>query len=131
MKEKIYVPPKQSGKGQLFDSIFIMVLIYVVLLLPIVLGLTAGKTETKLPENLSWESLNQNEQMVAAWKKLGISLEEAAEMISTRYDYSINPVALIITAIVIIGYYVMLLKMSDKEYRDVVHEKFDIVDKEE
>ncbi len=130
MKGKIYIPPKQSGKGQLFDAIFIMVLIYVVLLSPIVLGLTAVNTVTKLPETISWETLNQNEQMVASWEKLGIPLEEAAELICTRFDYSINPVALIITAIVIIGYYVMLLKMSDKEYRDVVHEKFEILDKE-
>lgn len=130
MKGKIYIPPKQSGKGQLFDAIFIMVLIYVVLLSPIVLGLTAVNTVTKLPETISWETLNQNEQMVASWEKLGIPLEKAAELICTRFDYSINPVALIITAIVIIGYYVMLLKMSDKEYRDVVHEKFEILDKE-
>ena len=130
MKGKIYIPPKQSGKGQLFDAIFIMVLIYVVLLSPIVLGLTAVNTVTKLPETISWETLNQNEQMVASWEKLGIPLEKAAELICTRFDYSINPVALIITAIVIIGYYVMLLKMSDKEYRDVIHEKFEILDKE-
>lgn len=130
MKDTIYKPPKQSGAGQIFDAIFIMILIYVVLLSPIVLGLTAGKTETKLPEVISWENLNQNEKMVASWEKLGVPLEEAAEMISTRFDYSINPVALIITAIVIIGYYVMLLKMSDTEYKEVVHEKFEIADKQ-
>ena len=130
MKDTIYKPPKQSGKGQLFDAIFIMILIYVVLLSPIVLGLTAGNTVTNLPETITWETLNQNEQMVASWEKLGVPLEEAAEMISTRFDYSINPAALIITGLVIIGYYVMLLKMSDREYKEVVHEKFEIADKE-
>jgi hypothetical protein len=130
MNEKIYEPPKQSGKGQLFDAIFIMILIYVVLLSPIVLGLTAGKTETKIPEVLTWENLNQNDKMVASWEKLGVSIEDAAEMIGTRFDYSINPIALIITGIVIIGYYVMLLKMSDREFKEVVHEKFEIADKQ-
>jgi hypothetical protein len=130
MKKEIYEPPKQSGAGQIFDAIFIMILIYVVLLSPIVLGLTTGKTVTNLPETITWESLGQNEKMVASWEKLGVPIEEAAEMISTRFDYSINPIALILTAIVIIGYYVLLLKMSDREYKDVIHEKFEIADKE-
>jgi hypothetical protein len=130
MNDKIYQPPKQSGKGQLFDAIFIMILIYIVLLSPIVLGLTAGTTETKLPETITWETLNQNPKMVDSWEKLGVSVEEAAEMICTRYNYEINPIALIITGIVIVGYYVLLLKMSDREFKDVVHEKFEILDKQ-
>ena len=126
MEEKIYEPPKQSGAGQLWDAVFIILLIYVVLLSPIVLGLTAGTTTTVLPETVTWETLGQNEQMVAQWGKLGIGIDEAAELICTRYDYTINWIALIITFAMIIGYYTILLWAGDKEYRDVIHEKFEI-----
>ena len=125
-KEKtIYEPPVQSAKGQIFDSIFLLIIIYLVLLLPLALGLTAGKTETEIPKNLTWEALNQNEVMQAQWKNLGISLEEAAEYICTRFDYTINPWALIFTGIVIIGYFVLVLRLSDREYKEVISEKFD------
>jgi hypothetical protein len=130
MAEKIYEPPKQSGAGQLGDAIFIMFLIYVVLLSPVVLGMTAGVTTTTLPETITWETLNQNEVMVAQWEKLGIGPEDAAEMICTRFDYTINPIALIITGIAIVGYYVILLWASEREYKDVIHEKFEILDKQ-
>jgi hypothetical protein len=125
-KEKtIYKPPVQAARGQIFDSIFLLIMIYLVLLLPLALGLTAGKTETKLPETLTWESLGQNEVMQSQWEKLGLSIEEAAEYIGTRFDYTINPWALIVTGIVIIGYFVLVLRLSDREYREVINEKFD------
>jgi len=48
----------------------------------------------------------------------------AAEMITTRFDYTINPIALIVTAVVIIGYFVFLVRTSEKEYRQVISERF-------
>ena len=126
MEEKLYEPPKQSGASQAWDAVFIILLIYVVLLSPIVLGLTAGTTTTVLPETVTWETLGQNEQMVAQWGKLGVGIDEAAELICTKFDYTINWIALIITFAMIIGYYTILLWAGDKEYRDVIHEKFEI-----
>ena len=123
--KKFYEPPKQPAAGQIFDSVFLLILIYLVLLAPLLLGLTAGNTVTQMPEVVTWESLGQNPTMVAQWEKLGFTMDEAAVLIAERFDYTINPIPLIITALVVIGYFVMLLVMSDKEYREVIAEKFD------
>ena len=64
--------------------------------------------------------------MQAQWEKLGHTPETASELISTRFDYTIDPLMLIITAVVILGYFVFLVKISDKEYKDVIREKFDL-----
>lgn len=136
---QIYDPPRQSGLGQFIDSAFLMALVYTALLLPILLGLTGGETRTVLPEGvtraeaadgtvtwegLTWEALDQNPTMQAQWEKLGYDLESAAELITTRFDYSVAPFALLVTAIVIIGYFIFLVVMSEKEYREVIAEKF-------
>jgi hypothetical protein len=125
-KEKqYYEPPIQSTAGQIFDSVFLLIIIYCVLLLPIVLGLTAGVTTTEIPEVVTWEILEQNEVMQAQWAKIGIGPKEAAEYILTKFDYTINPLSLIFTAIVVVGYFVIVLRFSDREYKDVISEKFD------
>jgi hypothetical protein len=125
-KEKqYYEPPEQSTVGQIFDSVIIFIIIYCVLLLPLVLGLTAGVTTTEIPETVTWETLEQNEVMQAQWAKIGIGPKEAAEYILTKFDYTINPLSLIFTAIVVVGYFVIVLRFSDREYKDVISEKFD------
>lgn len=120
-----YEPPIQGAGGQIFDSIFLLIIIYCVLLLPLMLGLTAGSTVTKIPEVVTWETLGQNDVMQAQWEKLGKGPEEAAEYIGTRYVYDIKPLSLIFTAVVIIGYFLIVLRYSDKEYKEVISEKFD------
>ncbi len=120
-----YEPPKQSTAGQVFDSIFLLIIIYCVLLLPILLGLTAGVTKTEIPETVTWETLEQNEVMQAQWAKIGIGPKEAAEYILTKFDYTINPISLLFTAIVIVGYFLIVLIFSDREYKEVISEKFD------
>lgn len=120
-----YEPPKQSKLGQLFDSAFLLAMVYVALFLPLVLGLTGAGSTTQMPDEINWETLGQNATMQAQWEKLGHTPETAAEIITTRFDYTINPLLLAITAIVIIGYFVFLVKVSDKEYREVIREKFD------
>lgn len=123
--KKFYEPPKQAAAGQIFDSVFLLILIYLVLLAPLLLGLTAGNTVTQMPEVVTWETLGQNPTMVAQWEKLGFTMDEAAVLIAERFDYTIKPIPLIITTLVVIGYFVMLMVMSDKEYREVIAEKFD------
>lgn len=123
--QKRYEPPKQSGFGQFFDAMFILVLVYATLFTPLVLGLTGGGVVTTEPEQVSWEALGQNEVMQAQWEKLGYTAESAAELITTRFDYTIDPLMLLITAIVIIGYFVFMVRVSDKEYREVIRERFD------
>lgn len=125
MAKQKYTPPEQSKGGQIFDSVFLLVLVYVTLFAPLVLGLTGGGTSVDRPENVTWEALGQNETMQAQWEKLGYDAESAADIITERFDYTIDPTMLVITALVIIGYFVFLLKMSDKEYKQVIAEKFD------
>lgn len=120
-----YEPPRQSGAGQFFDSVFLLGLVYVALFIPLILGLTGADSTTAMPEVVTWETLDQNETMQAQWEKLGYTPETAAELITVRFDYSINPLTLLFTAVVIIGYFVFLVRVSDKEYRDVIREKFD------
>lgn len=124
MSTKPYRPPEQSKAGQIFDSVFLLALVYVVLFAPLVLGLTGGGTTTKTVEQPTWEALGQNERMAAQWEKLGYTPESAAEIITTRFDYSINPWALIITAAVIFGYFFFVVRFSDREYREVIDERF-------
>lgn len=134
-----YAPPSQSGVGQFFDSVFLMALVYAALFLPIILGLTGGETSQVLPagvtvtetadggvawEGLTWEALGQNPTMQAQWEKLGYDLESAADLITTRFDYQIHLVPFLLTAAGIIGYFVFMLAMSEKEYREVIAEKF-------
>ncbi|SFO17697.1 hypothetical protein SAMN04487859_1189 [Roseovarius lutimaris] len=121
-----YEPPKQSGAGQFFDSIFLLVLVYVALFIPLILGLTGAGSTNEMPEIVNWETLGQNATMQAQWEKLGYTPETAAEIITTKFDYTIDPLLLLITAVVIIGYFVFMVKVSDKEYRDVIREKFDL-----
>jgi hypothetical protein len=123
--KSIYEPPEQSGVGQIFDSIFLLIIIYLVLLTPLALGLTAGNTEKKLPETITWETLGQNQAMQAQWTKLGMGPKEAAEYICTRFVYTVNPGSLIFTGIVIVGYFFLVLRLSDREYREVINEHFD------
>jgi hypothetical protein len=123
-----YLPPNQGTPGQVFDSIILLILIYVVLLAPILLGLTApGKVEAKKldPAAITWETLDQNPTMAAQWQKLGYTPEKAAELINMKFDYTIKLLPFFVTAVILIGYIVMMLKMSEKEYREVISEKFD------
>jgi len=75
-------------------------------------------------ENLTWEAVEQNAVMQAQWGKLGYDLQAAAEAITKRYDYSFDWIWLILTLAAIGGYFLYLVKQSDKEYRQVIAEKF-------
>jgi hypothetical protein len=45
-------------------------------------------------------------------------------MIASRYDYSFSWAQLLLTAIVVIGYFGFLIVFSKKEYEEVIAEKF-------
>jgi len=122
--KQVYVPPEQKAGGQIFDSIFLLIIIYCVLLLPLVFGMTAGNTVTNKPETITWETLGQNKVMQAQWERLGMSAEDASEYISTRFVYEIKPGSLIFTIFVIVGYFFIVIRFSKKEYQDVINEKF-------
>ena len=123
-----YTPPNQGLLGQIFDSILILVLVYASLMLPLLMKAEAKAEEPAVAAEVvvnTWESLGQNEIMQAQWVKLGHNPESAAAIINNRFDYTIDPMMLIITILVVVGYFVVVLKVSDKEYREVIAEKFD------
>lgn len=123
---KKYVPKKQGAVGQVIDSVFILVLVYISLLVPLLLGggptTSAASSATAAPP--TWASLHVSQVAQQQWIKLGYDAKSAAPIISTKFDYSINPWLLILTIVVIVGYYFFILKYSKKEYREVINEKF-------
>ena len=120
-----YMPPVQSKIGQIIDVIVLLALSIGALFLPLWMGL-AGSSKVPVPvQNPTWESLGQNPTMVEKWNQLGFAdAASAAETITARFDYSFSIASLLIMIVVILGYYVMLIRFSDKEYRDVIAEKF-------
>jgi hypothetical protein len=120
-----YEPPRQSALGQFFDSLFLLALVFASLFAPLYLGLaTGGKTEIELADKTTWAGLGQNAVMQGAWEKLGYTPETAAPVIASRFDYSFDLVALGVTALIVIGYFVLVVFFSKSEYREVIAERF-------
>lgn len=127
--KKNYTPPNQGMFGQIFDTILVLVLVYASLMVPLLFK-AAAKAEdaaavAAAAVKASWESLGQNAIQQAQWIKLGYDPEKAATLINSRFDYTIDPMMLIITIAVVGGYFLFMLKVSDKQYREVIAEKFD------
>jgi len=135
-----YVPPQQSVGGQVFDVVFLLALVFGALFLPIWLKIAVPSRVEKLPDGvtyqaaadgtrtwtgLTWEKLGQNPTMQAQWEKLGYTKESAAAIITQPFDYTIDTVGVVITGVVIVGYFIFMLVLSEKEYKQVIAEKFD------
>jgi hypothetical protein len=120
-----YQPPKQSVASQILDVAVLLILTVGALYVPLYLGL-AGAAKTPAPiENPTWEALNQNAAEQAQWAALGITDPAAAnEIVTARFDYSFSWTALIVMVVLVIGYFVMIVRLSDREYRDVIDERF-------
>lgn len=120
-----YKPPEQSLAGQIFDVFVLLTLTVGALYIPLYLGL-AGADKTPQPiANPTWEALGQNAIEQQQWAALGITDPAAANgIITARFDYSFSWVALITMAILVIGYFVMVVWLSDREYREVIEERF-------
>ncbi|UVC09010.1 hypothetical protein IHQ71_28535 [Rhizobium sp. TH2] len=120
-----YQPPKQSLGAQVFDVITLLVLTVGALYVPLYLGL-AGAAKTPAPiANPTWEALGQNATEQQQWAALGITDPAAAnDMITARFDYSFSWAALITMAVLVIGYFVLVVRLSDREYREVIEERF-------
>lgn len=125
--KKHYIPPKQGMLGQVFDTIFVLVLVYASLMVPLLFTAEQKADDAKaaVVAKASWESLGQNAVQQAQWIKLGYDPDKAAVLINNRFDYTIDPVMLIVTILVVAGYFIFMLTVSDKQYREVIREKFD------
>jgi hypothetical protein len=136
---KRYAPPRQGVAGQLFDVAFLLALVFGALFLPIWLNIAVPSRVEKLPAGVSykvkpdgtkawtgvtWAKLNQNPTMQAQWEKLGYTKDSAAEIITQPFDYTLDIAGIAATACVIVGYFAFMLIMSEREYRDVIAEKF-------
>ena len=120
-----YIPKIQHKRGQLFDSLFILVLVYVSLYIPLFLESDNKPVEqTSTAQVQTWESLGVSAVEQQQWQKLGYNEADAAEIINDKFDYTIDPLMLTITALVIIGYFIFMLRVSDRQYREVIAEKF-------
>ena len=53
-----------------------------------------------------------------------VRCQGTCENVTARYDYSFSWMSLAVMVIVIVGYFVMMIRLSDKEYREVIAEKF-------
>lgn len=135
-----YSPPKQSTAGQFFDVAFLLALVFGALFLPIWLNIAAPSRVEKLPAGVSyktaadgtktwtgvtWDNLGQNAAMQAQWVKVGYTKETAAAIITQPFDYTIDVVGLSATVIMIVVYFGFMLVVSEREYKQVIAEKFD------
>ena len=120
-----YTPPEQPKVMQWFDIAFVVAAIFLALWLPLQAGWAGVSRAIVKIENPTWEALGQTPAQVAQWVKLGYADAAAAhDIIQNKFDYTIDWVQLVIMAAVLIGYFVFLFMASDKEYREVIGEKF-------
>ena len=120
-----YTPPAQSKSGQILDIVFVVIAIFVALWLPLKMGLAGVAKSIDKIDAPTWEALGQNATMASIWEKLGYTPATAHDIIQNRFHYIIDWPTLIIMIVVLIAYFVFLFRASDREYREVISEKFD------
>jgi len=135
-----YQPPQQSVFGQIFDAALVLIAVFLALWVPLYFNLAGAATRTILPAGVTqqtaadgtvtfpgatWENLGQNATMQKQWEALGYDVNSAAALITQWFDYSFSWVMLVLTTIAVVGYFAFLLAYSDKEYKEVIAEKFD------
>ena len=148
-----YRPPEQSSAGQLFDSLFVVALVAATLLVCLYLTVLsaaptpepAAKTAvvTAAPATEAGASAAAATAVAAAPSTDGLTAEQqklkterftalgwddakVAERKATiaAKSYEFDWFMLILTAIVVIAYFVFLVRTSDKELREVINERF-------
>ena len=120
-----YTPPEQSKAMQWVDIIFVVAAIFLALWLPLQSGWAGVNRTIEKIDNPTWEALKQTPVQVEQWVKLGYADAAAAhDIIQNKFDYTIDWLQLILMTAVLVGYFVFLFKASDKEYREVIDEKF-------
>ena len=67
----------------------------------------------------------QKASVVCAEMSVSPPRPTAAEIITQPFEYDIDYLGLILTVVVILGYYFFVISMSRKEYREVIREKFE------
>jgi hypothetical protein len=120
-----YQAPKQGKASQLIDVIVLVVLTVGALFVPLWMGMAgAAKTVAAPVTDATWEALGQTPAQAAKYEALGYTPETAHDLILARFDYSFSVTALLTMVAVIVLYYVLILRFSEVEYREVISEKF-------
>jgi hypothetical protein len=126
-----YIPPKQSGRGQLRDGLLIIVLVFIVLFGSTYLLQATSSTSAIRNETLQQLPLNQVERV--QYQKLiaagDVTLAEVDQQVETQqpdpHHYSLN-IGLLIAIFLFIGIYLaFVFGVSLRQYREVIREKFD------
>ncbi len=140
MAKQKYQPPKQSVFGQIIDAALVLIAVFLALWVPLKLNLAGAATRTILPAGVTqqtaadgtisfpgatWENLGQNAVMQKQWEALGYDVNSAAALITQWFDYSFSWTMLVLTTIAVIAYFGFLLVYSEREYKEVIAEKFD------
>ncbi|QEX19646.1 hypothetical protein FRZ44_49610 [Hypericibacter terrae] len=139
-----YNPPSQGRGGQIFDVLCLLVMVFAVLFVPVWLNIAVPSRVRVLPEGvqlteaadadgnvtqtwtgLTWEAIKQNPTMQERWQALGYSVEGAADIVTQPFDYTLDIGGIVMTGVVILGYFVFVLVLSRREYKDVIAEKFE------
>ena len=155
-----YQPPEQSAAGQLFDSLFVILLVAATLLGCLYLtvlssapppeaapaaavaaaapadpaapaaatsadapaaAVTAEAPAAKAAEPSAQDKIKAERFAALGWDAARVAEREAA--IAAK-SYSIDWSMLLLTALVVIGYFSFLVRASDKELREVIDERF-------
>ena len=132
MSTHVYEPPRQSAAGQLRDSLIILGMVFIVLfgVTFIVQSDTAGGGE-EAPKPLAELPINATErQQYETMIERGVTdLEGVNAAVAANYQrddkYEINWLLLGLTVVSILLYLTVVVRMSLKEYREVVRERFD------
>jgi hypothetical protein len=129
-----YNPPKQAGIGQIIDSLIILVLLFICLLVPFLWKKHAASLAAEAPAaeaavaaaEPTWDELKQTPVQAQQWEKLGKKPADAQGLIETQFDFNadLRSWKLPVTVAVILAYFFFLLRISDREYREVIDEKF-------
>ena len=129
-----YEPPRQSLRGQLVDAVFILALLFATLFVSTyVLSLQAGggagggggqpRPVSELP--ISSAEKQQFQKMIdAGMVDLQAVNDSVAANRASVDKYAFSVLSLVVTAAIIVAYMVFVYRLSFKEYREVIEEKF-------
>jgi hypothetical protein len=128
----IYEPPRQSGRGQVVDSVIILALLFAVLF-----GVTyyvqstasSSDVETRPIAELPLTAAEKQQYQRMVDEEI-LDLETVNAQVAASYKrpgsdkYPISLWKLLLSIAVIGGYLVFVYKVSFKEYREVIRERF-------
>ena len=127
-----YVPPKQSKRGQIFDSVFILALLFAVLFGVTYYSNAAAAPTTSETKSLTELPLTQAErtQYQRAIDEDLVDLKGVNDQVAASTpkpgseQYPISLLGLLATFGVIAAYLLFVYVMSFREYREVINERF-------